>query len=64
MALRIDPRAHVEDDPARAFLMAALIGKLHSQLRLADARGPDHHGQRAGNQSAAQAVVQSLDAGR
>ena len=39
------------------------MGELHAELRLADARGAQDDGQRAGNQPAAEQVVETGDAG-
>ena len=49
---------------AAAFLRLAGMGELQTELRLADARRADDDGQRAGNQPAAEQIVEAGNAGR
>lgn len=63
MALPIDPRAHVEDDAGASLLPLAGFEKLQAQLRFADSSGAGDV-ERAGNQPAAQSLIQRIDAGR
>ncbi len=66
MMLRIASSADVENDSGAplARLPRTSMGKLQPQLRLTDPRGADDHGQRAGQQSAAEQFIQSRHARR
>jgi hypothetical protein len=62
--LRIAAAVHVEHDPPRAVHRAAGLGEGESEVGLADAGGAVHHGQGAGQETAAEHVVESCEAGR
>ena len=64
VALRIAAAAAIEDDAAVAFLLLAGMGKLQTELRLADARRADDDRERAGNQPAAEQLIEAGNAGR
>ena len=63
VALRIPAGRHVEHHAAAPFVFAARLRELNSQLRLANAGRAHDHGQRAGEQSAAQQRVQPGNSG-
>jgi hypothetical protein len=64
VALRVEPRAHIEEDARAAFLCSAFVAELKPQLRFADAAGSDHDRQRSGDEAAAQERIESGDTGR
>ena len=64
VALRVAAAAAVEENAAAGRPAQAGVSELQPELRLADAGCADNHGQRAGNQSAAEQLIQSGHARR
>ncbi len=59
MALRIAAHRHVENNSRTPFLPPPCFGELRPQLRFADARRADNHGQPPRQQAAAEEFVES-----
>lgn len=64
VVLRIAPAAHVEQNAGPPILGLSRLGKLKSELGLADPRRTDQDGQRPRQQAAAEPPIQRLDARR
>jgi hypothetical protein len=62
--LRVAASVQVEDHAPRAVGGFAVIGEREPEVRLADAGGAVDHGERAGQQAAAQHRVEPGEAGR
>jgi hypothetical protein len=61
--LRIAPPVHVENDAARAVGRTPVVGEGEPEMRLADAGGAIDDGQRAGQQTTAEHLVELWNAG-
>ena len=64
MLLGIAAAVHVEHDAAGAISHAPVVGEGEAEVRLADAGGAVDDGERAGQQAAAEHLVELGDAGR